>query len=238
MHFTGKEVTAMYDDLMLRLDSLKQGDKDTQLVLDSLKELHGTSAGLKAFCTWGALNTIDQCRQALGGHGYSAYAGLASLYADWAVQCSWEGDNTILTLQAGRYLIGCYRESKQGIKQAPGVGYLNGIEQHLKARCFAKSPEEILDLDMMGSAFWSVAAHVVKKAGEDYQDNRKKGMKEEEAYEDCSSARLFAAKIHSYGYLFHRFKDGLSKAPASLQPVLKVRGCRSRVESVSAVWFV
>ncbi|KAJ3302637.1 fatty-acyl coenzyme A oxidase [Kappamyces sp. JEL0829] len=221
MHFTGKEVTAMYDDLMLRLDSLKQGDKDTQLVLDSLKELHGTSAGLKAFCTWGALNTIDQCRQALGGHGYSAYAGLASLYADWAVQCSWEGDNTILTLQAGRYLIGCYRESKQGIKQAPGVGYLNGIEQHLKARCFAKSPEEILDLDMMGSAFWSVAAHVVKKAGEDYQDNRKKGMKEEEAYEDCSSARLFAAKIHSYGYLFHRFKDGLSKAPASLQPVLK-----------------
>ena len=86
MHFTGMEVSQMYDELMMRLDSVRPGDKDSQAVLDSLKELHGTSAGLKAFCTWNALNTIDQCRQSLGGHGYSAYAGLASLYADFAVQ--------------------------------------------------------------------------------------------------------------------------------------------------------
>ena len=222
MHFTGQEVTTMYDELMMRLDSLQPGDKDTQLVLDSLKELHGTSAGLKAFCTWGALNIIDQCRQALGGHGYSAYAGLAGLYADWAVQCTWEGDNNILTLQAGRYLIGCYKESKQGIKQAPGVSYLNNIEKYLKGRCMAKTIGEICDLNMMSEAFSSVSANVVKKAGEDFQEYTKKGMKEEEAYEECSSARLFAAKIHSYGYLFQRFKDGIAKSPLALQPVLKV----------------
>jgi acyl-CoA oxidase len=90
MHFTGIEVNSMYNELMNRLDSLSKGDKDANKVLESLKELHGTSAGLKAFCTWNALNTIDQCRQALGGHGYSAYAGLASLYNDFAVQCTWE----------------------------------------------------------------------------------------------------------------------------------------------------
>ncbi len=86
MHFTGKEVQVMYDELMIRLGSLDPKDKDADKVLNSLKELHGTSAGLKAFCTWNALNTIDQCRQSLGGHGYSAYAGLASLYSDFAVQ--------------------------------------------------------------------------------------------------------------------------------------------------------
>ena len=107
----------MYEDLMAKLGNVNPGDKDVTNVLGSLKELHGTSAGLKAFCTWNALNTIDQCRQALGGHGYSAFAGLASLYSDFAVQCTWEGDNTILTLQAGRYLISCYREAKQGSKQ-------------------------------------------------------------------------------------------------------------------------
>ena len=127
-----------------------------------------------------------------------------------------------MTLQAGRYLIGCYRDAKQGGKQAPGVHYLNILDQLLKARCVANTAEKILDLEMIGQGYWAVAANVVKKAGEDYEECIKKGKSEDEAYEDCSSARLFAAKIHSYGYLFHRFKDGLHKAPVSLQPLLKV----------------
>jgi acyl-CoA oxidase len=30
------------------------------------------------------------------------------MYADFAVQCTWEGDNTILSLQAGRALVGAW----------------------------------------------------------------------------------------------------------------------------------
>jgi acyl-CoA oxidase len=221
MHFTGIEVGAMYESLMARLDLLTPGDRDTQLVLDRLKELHGTSAGLKAFCTWNALATIDQCRQALGGHGYSQYAGLASLYADFAVQCTWEGDNTILTLQAGRYLIGCYRDSRKGIQQAPGVGYLNGLEDVLKRRCQVKTKEEMMDIDMLGEAYWVVAGHVVQQAGKEFHDLVTKGISDEEAFEQCSQARLRAAKIHSFGYLYHRFKDGIQKAPPVLYEILK-----------------
>lgn len=218
MHFTGVEgiyyhiklaVSVMYDELMLRLGSLKPGDKDTAIVLGQLKELHGTSAGLKAFCTWNALHTIDECRQALGGHGYSAYAGLASLYSDFAVQCTWEGDNTILTLQAGRYLIGCYRESKQGVKQQGGVAYLNDIETLIKSKCAGKTIETVCNLEVISKAFNMVSANVVKKAGDDYAECISKGQSEEEAYEECSTARLTAAKIHSFGYLFHRFADGI-----------------------------
>jgi len=221
MHFTGVEVGGMYEDLMNRLGGLKPGDKDTKEVLDSLKELHGTSAGLKAFCTWNALDTIDQCRQALGGHGYSAYAGLAGLYSDFAVQCSWEGDNTILTLQAGRYLISCYRDMQKGGVQPGGVGYLNNLKKLLQMKCAAKSEGEVAEMDVISLAFDVVSAHVVQKAGEDYAECIKKGMKEEVAYEECSSARLNAAKIHSFGYLFQRFKDGIAKAPSAIYPVLK-----------------
>ena len=90
MHFTGVEVLAIYDSLMEKLERLSPGDKNLTQVIEELKEVHGTSAGLKAFCTWNCLNTIDQCRQACGGHGYSAYTGLASMYSDFAVQCTWE----------------------------------------------------------------------------------------------------------------------------------------------------
>ncbi|KAL2917998.1 fatty-acyl coenzyme A oxidase [Polyrhizophydium stewartii] len=219
MHFTGVEVQNIYEDLMVKMETLKPGDKDLHTVLEHLKEVHGTSAGLKAFCTWNALNTIDQCRQSLGGHGYSAYAGLASLYNDFAVQCTWEGDNTILTLQAGRYLVGCYREAKAGKKQAGGVAYLNDLQALLRNRCQAKSAAEI-DLDVIGQAYWLVAGNVVKAAGEEFDACIKRGLREDDAYEHCSQARLYAAKMHSYGYLFHRFKDGVAKAPASLQPIL------------------
>ena len=215
MHFTGIEVSAMFEDLMKKLDGLDPYDNNARQILESLKELHGTSAGLKAFCTWNALHTIDQCRQALGGHGYSAYAGLASLYADFAVQCTWEGDNTILTLQAGRYLINCYRESQKGIKQHGGVSYLNILSLLLTKKC-----GNTIDLNAIGEGYWVVAANVVKKAGDDYNNCLAKGMSVEEAYEECSQARLFAAKIHSYGYLFHRFKDGIRKAPNILKTIL------------------
>lgn len=36
------------------------------------------------------------------------YSNLPAMYADFAVQCSWEGDNTILSLQAGRALVGAW----------------------------------------------------------------------------------------------------------------------------------
>lgn len=82
-------MTAMFEKLTAELEVFdSSSDKEqTERVLETLKETHASSAGLKAFSTWQCLETIDKCRQALGGHGYSAYAGLASMYADQAVQC-------------------------------------------------------------------------------------------------------------------------------------------------------
>ncbi|KAJ3210125.1 fatty-acyl coenzyme A oxidase [Dinochytrium kinnereticum] len=220
MHFTGVEVNAMNEALQERLGSLQPGDRDVNEVIVALKELHGTSAGLKAFCTWNCLDTIDKCRQSLGGHGYSAYTGLASLYNDFAVQCTWEGDNTILSLQSGRYLVSCYREAKAGKRQAPGVGYLNDLASALQKKCHAKTAAEVADLDVVGEAFWLVAANVVKKAGEDFESFVAKGLSEEQAHEECSQARLYAAKVHTVGYLFHRFKDAVKRSSADLKPIL------------------
>ncbi|KAI9097159.1 acyl-CoA dehydrogenase/oxidase C-terminal [Phlyctochytrium arcticum] len=221
MHFTGIEVSRMYEDLMDNMERLQPGQKELTTILEQLKEMHGTSAGLKAFSTWSTLNIIDQCRQACGGHGYSSYTGLASLYSDFAVHCTWEGDNTILSLQGGRYLISCYREAKAGKSQAGGVSYLNDLGTLLSKKCQAKSIEEITTLAVVEEAFSFVAAHVVKKAGEDFEAGVKRGLREDESYELCSQARLYAAKLHSIGYLFHRFKGALARAPSSVQPILQ-----------------
>ena len=220
MHFTGVEMTKIYDNLMVQLDGLQPGDKNTNDVLDALKETHATSAGLKAFCTWNCLNTIEQCRQTLGGHGYSSYTGLAQMYNDFAVQCSWEGDNTILTLQAGRYLIGCYRDLLAGKQQPAGVGYLNNIEKVSSAKCKAKDAAGIADLASIAAAFDCVSANLVRKLGQDFEGGLQKGLSSDSAMEETAISRLFTAKAHTVGYLFHRFFDGVKQTPESLKPVL------------------
>ncbi|KAF9962604.1 fatty-acyl coenzyme A oxidase [Mortierella alpina] len=219
-HFTGVETQKLYDDLMDKLESTQPGDASMQDTLDTLKETHATSAGLKAFCTWSTLNAIEACRQTLGGHGYSAYTGLATMYNDFAVHCTWEGDNTILTLQSGRYLISCYREALAGKAQPEGVDYLNHLDTLLTQGCAVKTNEEILNFDIIQQAWGVVTANVVKKAGDDFDASVKQGMNPEAAYEECSQARLAAAKIHSFGYVFRRFAQAVKSAPEGLRPIL------------------
>ncbi|KAF9952078.1 fatty-acyl coenzyme A oxidase [Modicella reniformis] len=219
-HFTGVETQKLYDTLMDKLESTQPDDAGLQDTLETLKETHATSAGLKAFCTWSTLNAIEACRQTLGGHGYSAYTGLATTYNDFAVHCTWEGDNTILTLQLGRYLVSCYREALNGKAQPEGVDYLNHLNTLLTQGCAVKTNEGILDFDIIQQAWGVVTANVVKKAGDDFNECLKGGMNPEVAYEECSQSRLAAAKIHSFGYVFRRFVQAVKSAPDGLRPVL------------------
>jgi acyl-CoA oxidase len=134
-----------------------------------------------------------------------------------------------LTLQAGRYLIGCYREAKSGKAQTGGVSYLNRLSSLLNSSCNATKPTELLKFDIIEEAYNVVSGNIVKKAGEYFEEGIKNGMSEDESYEHCckkiflnflAQIRLYAAKMHSYGYLFNRFKDAVVKAPSSLRPIL------------------
>ncbi|KAG0146108.1 hypothetical protein CROQUDRAFT_63131 [Cronartium quercuum f. sp. fusiforme G11] len=208
MGFTALRMTAMFEKLSEELDSFdSSSDKEqTERVLETLKETHASSAGLKAFSTWQCLDTIDKCRQSLGGHGYSAYAGLASMYADQAVQCTWEGDNTILSLQSGRALISAYEDAQKGKKLASGVAYLNDPSL-LTARC--RSDSMCVDLGMMDAAWAAISANVVKKAADAYTAKLKTGANKDVAMEGCSHERFCAAKIHTMGYIYRQFVDAL-----------------------------
>ncbi|KAL1918951.1 uncharacterized protein VTP21DRAFT_2332 [Calcarisporiella thermophila] len=220
MHFTGRELTKLFNSMVDILETSDPNDPQMHDAIKLLKETHAASAGLKAFCTWSCLSLIEQCRQACGGHGYSAYTGFASMYQDFAVQCTWEGDNTILTLQLGRFLINCYREAIKGNKFSTAVGYLNNLSSLIGKRCPAKRNEDLANFDIIADAWDTVTAQVVRKAGEDFEEALKQNMTSDEAYEHCSQARLYAARIHTQGYLFKQFRDGIRNAPAELAPAL------------------
>lgn len=48
-----------------------------------LAEMHAMLCGLKVLVTTETINGLESARRALGGHGYSAFAGIGRLYADY-----------------------------------------------------------------------------------------------------------------------------------------------------------
>ncbi|KAJ1788785.1 fatty-acyl coenzyme A oxidase [Coemansia sp. RSA 1938] len=225
MIFAAREMNTSYMQLMSQLNEL--GDSKGAAVdaaIKNLKETHATSAGLKAFCTWMCLNIIDQCRQSLGGHGYSAYTGLSQAYSDFAVHCTWEGDNTILTLQCGRYLVATALDALKGQPLPENLAYLKDAIKSgmvLETKPFSgKSAAEVSSLAALKAAWSSVAANAIVNAVRDFKAGVAKGLSKDNAYEFSSASRLHAARMHTYTYLLHRFVAQVEQSPAALRPIL------------------
>lgn len=210
--FTALEMNRLFEETSSALESLEPGDPNLNATIELLKETHSTSAGLKAFCTWATLEAIEKTRQACGGHGYSSYVGLAPMGQDFAVHCTWEGDNTILALQSGRALIAAYQDAKDGKKLGDGNFYLNDLDNTLTAKCGGEA-----DLDSLvgiEKGWATVAAHAVKKAADDFEALLKSGRSRDQAFEECSQSRFVAASIHTSGYIFRQFKNAVEKMEA------------------------
>lgn len=244
MHFSAVEVTRIYDSLMEQLGQFKKPNSASPAkiaeLMDTLKETHGTSAGLKAFCSWKALEIIETCRQACGGQGYSSYAGLASMYQDFAVQCTWEGDNTVMTLQLGRYLVSSLKERLQKKKKLPsGISYLNGLPEILKQKC--PSNGNICDPKIISEAMDVTCANAVMMAAEEFTKFKSQGLSEDEAYEKSSVQRFIAAKLHCYNYIYKGFLEACDRAPASgIKGILELLCSLFGLHSISenAGWFL
>ncbi|KAI6017882.1 acyl-CoA dehydrogenase/oxidase C-terminal [Pisolithus marmoratus] len=76
-----------------------------------LPELHAILCGLKVLVTNSAVRDLETARRALGGHGYSAFAGIGRLYADYLPTVTYEGDNFVLDGQVVRAAMKAYQAS-------------------------------------------------------------------------------------------------------------------------------
>ncbi|EKM75391.1 hypothetical protein AGABI1DRAFT_79987 [Agaricus bisporus var. burnettii JB137-S8] len=89
----GKVLTRLFDAMSSRLQQ-----KDTSL----LPEMHAITSGLKITVTTTCIQDIETARRSMGGHGFSAFSGLGSLYADQLPTVTFEGDNFVLNKQVIR----------------------------------------------------------------------------------------------------------------------------------------
>lgn len=96
LHYMGRQMFKLYEANMNAMD---KGN------FELLADLHASSSGLKSLATTMASLSIETCRRACGGHGFSMFSGLAHAYQDYLPEVTWEGDNFMLTQQVARYLL-------------------------------------------------------------------------------------------------------------------------------------
>jgi acyl-CoA oxidase len=94
-YYTAKAMVDLYTKY---LKQSSEGD------FSLLADLHASSSGLKSLTTTMAVDSIEDCRRACGGHGYSNFSGFVTFYQNYLPNTTWEGDNYILTHQTARYV--------------------------------------------------------------------------------------------------------------------------------------
>ncbi|KAJ6682596.1 ELECTRON TRANSPORT OXIDOREDUCTASE [Salix koriyanagi] len=87
-------------------------------------DVHGLSAGLKAYVTSYTAKSLSVCREACGGHGYAAVNRFGILRNDHDIFQTFEGDNTVLLQQVAADLLKQYKQKFQGGTLAVTWNYL------------------------------------------------------------------------------------------------------------------
>mmetsp|Transcript_8659 Transcript_8659/g.8643 ORF Transcript_8659/g.8643 Transcript_8659/m.8643 type:complete len:546 (+) Transcript_8659:16-1653(+) len=92
---------------------------------NELAEYHSILSAMKNISSSFAVAATQECREATGGMGFQAYSRLNSQRNMSDVHTTWEGDNTVLIQQAGKFIFKQVQRAFKGIKiAAPSLSYL------------------------------------------------------------------------------------------------------------------
>ncbi|XP_033727591.1 peroxisomal acyl-coenzyme A oxidase 1-like [Pecten maximus] len=196
-YFTGLEIYKIYNVVNT---SVEEGN------LDQIGDLHGLSAGLKAFSSSSCCAGIEVCRLACGGHGYSHASGIPKIYVSTIPTCTFEGENTVLYLQTARYLMKCFTKVQRGEKLPGFVSYLG---TDLTAKSTLKSDVAI---DCLVLAYEHRAARMIKAAAMNVQELVQQGLTQQQAWNKTTQQFVWATMAHCHAYVVKTFAMRISNS--------------------------
>ncbi|KAI8145925.1 acyl-CoA dehydrogenase/oxidase [Fennellomyces sp. T-0311] len=200
LRFTGREMLRLY---YLNQEEMKKGN------FGLLADLHASSSGLKSLTTTMALEGLEDCRRACGGHGYSMFSGLSMSYQEYLPNVTFEGDNYVLTQQTARYLLKTFRNVIAG-KSKPSehnvtINYITEYLKNPKATLPATTGSELLNPEVILNAFGFRAAFGIAQIAQDLDKN---GRSWNSVLVDISRV----SKAHCQYVLVHNFFVTLQQA--------------------------
>lgn len=210
------------------------------------REVETLAAGLKAYATWGATDSIQTCREACGGAGYLAVNRFADLKADSDVFTTFEGDNTVLMQLVAKGVLTEYRQhfaemrlfgavKYLGRRAAAAVADLNPVLPRLTDEKHLRDPESQLD------ALRYREQRLMRSAAQRLKRRIDEGMDSSSALNECQDHLVALANAYVERVILERFiervtmcQDGdIGKALKTLCDLFAL----SRLEAGRA-WFL
>lgn len=174
-----------------------------------LDVMHHFSSGYKAMFTKTAYEGLQAMRQACGGAGFSAWSGFSLLIDDYAPTTTYEGDNSVMTMQSGRYVMKTMGLIAKGVKAKGIFKYLNEIENLCRLKIKPQHFGQILDMDVLRESLRIKAAYEVKRVFGIFTSKANGDMK---VMTDSFSIDVIGmAKAHLVYTVFDNFEAGINQ---------------------------
>ncbi|XP_064382738.1 peroxisomal acyl-coenzyme A oxidase 1-like isoform X2 [Halichondria panicea] len=177
----------------------------------SLPELHATSSGLKAFCSFAAAQGIELCRLACGGHGYSLASGIPHIFVQYAPAMTYEGENTVLYLQTARYLNKLYSQKLPSSGLADNVAYL-ASNYTLQKRSPVRTAQQFLDPHVLLEAYRQRARRMVAIAVTRFENGKRSGLSQSDAWSSSTCDWITASNAHCHYVVLKSFYSAVQSS--------------------------
>lgn len=192
------QIVAKLEDAVANND--KQGI-DQSIALT--KSLFVDSGSLKSTYTWLTADCINEARQLCGGLGYSSYNGFGKLYGDWVVQCTWEGDNNVLGMSAGKTIINNLKLAVQKNKLISGsLSYLSRGRQGMSDKYVLGQDSDVENPEKVLEALETLIIRVAGAALNTLSDNGND-------WDSISHTRVLLSKLQCHRYTLFTFIERL-----------------------------
>lgn len=219
---------------------------DTGSLEEDGQEVEARAAGLKAYATWHALDTLQAARESMGGRGFHADNRVGRLRQDVDIFATFEGTNVVLLQLVAKSLLTAYR------KELGSLGFwdvVRMVSDRAQERVTEMNPivtrrterEHLRDPDFHRQAFEYRERRLTASAGRRLKALFDQGMNPFDALNACQDHLIALANAHVERQMLEAFVDGVARAPsAGVSETLRTLSQLYALERLSAdrAWFL
>eukprot|EP00002_Diphylleia_rotans_P000849 TRINITY_DN1044_c0_g6_i1.p1 TRINITY_DN1044_c0_g6~~TRINITY_DN1044_c0_g6_i1.p1 ORF type:complete len:733 (+),score=154.29 TRINITY_DN1044_c0_g6_i1:71-2269(+) len=183
LHFMSRWLFRHFTELQVGMALGDKSERQSELG----KEIHAISSASKPLSAWFARDAIQQCREACGGHGYSAVNKLGELRNDHDPNNTYEGDNYVLIQQTAKHLMSVLESQKKGHSAASPMGstdFLNRIDSISALKLTAQEKSDVSTPTFYISAWERIVSETLLQGQKKLKNLLASGIDEFTAWND------------------------------------------------------
>lgn len=183
---------------------------------EDMKEVEALAAGLKAWSSWNTTQTLQECREALGGKGYLSENRIDRLKNDTDIYTTFEGDNTVLMQLVAKSRLA---EFKKEFADINFFGMVNYIADKARISIAEKNPitvretgrEHLLDFNFHLKAFQYREIRILKSAATRFKHHIDEGMDSFDAFNQTQYHMLKVGYAYVERVILEQFIEGVQQ---------------------------